>query len=74
MKYAALLRRLVWWRDKAVKPLQRVRGLSVGLSKALVSRLTITVMLATAVSVGTGGCLFVPFPVPVGGGHGHHRR
>jgi len=38
-------------------------------------RLMTTVVLATLIAFGTGGCLLVPFPVPVGGGgHGHHRR
>ena len=51
-----------------------MRILSVRLSKALVNRLTATVLLATVVALGTGGCLLVPFPVPVGGGGHHHRR
>ena len=57
-----------------MKSIHLARRLSVGVSKAFVSRLTATVLLATAVAVGTGGCLFVPFPVPVGGGGHHHRR
>jgi len=57
-----------------VKPIHRVRILSIGLSKAVVTRFTATVMLATFVALGTGGCLLVPWPVPVGGGGHHHRR
>jgi hypothetical protein len=56
-----------------MRPIHLARGLSVGLSKAVVSRFAATVLLAVAVAVGTGGCLLVPFPVPVGGGHHHHR-
>jgi predicted tellurium resistance membrane protein TerC len=57
-----------------VKPIHRVRVLSVGLSKAVVTRFTATVILATFVALGTGGCLLVPWPVPVGGGGHHHHR
>ena len=57
-----------------MKPAQPARGLSVRLSKAVMSRFTAIVLLAAVVAVGTGGCLLVPFPVPVGGGGGHHHR
>jgi hypothetical protein len=56
-----------------VRPIHRVRSVSVGLSKALAGRVVGTLILASVVAVGTGGCLLVPFPVPVGGGHHHHR-
>jgi hypothetical protein len=59
-----------------MNPVHRVRRISVGLSKAIGRRFTVTVILATVVAIGSAGCLLVPFPIPTGGGHGHghHRR